>query len=273
MVRPEYPLTPAVKAALPQVDWSRPVERLGLGEESAAYRVGDLVVRVGPGWRTDEEMAWFCAVAAAAHEKVPQALAPVGPPVRVNGHPVTVWPFVDGSAATSAQSVQAARVLAGIHGALAGLVGVPVSQMAQAHVPELDDPVLDAWLADFDAAGGPTHPLHGDYWPGNAMASADGELVAILDWDDAWVHRRERELAHAAWEWGDGLASGRLDGVWEFLGAYGEHGLTDYALRQLVRERLRFEVRYAHSRPHTLEPHDHEFHSAQAAAFAALRPW
>ncbi|MBB5867200.1 Ser/Thr protein kinase RdoA (MazF antagonist) [Allocatelliglobosispora scoriae] len=275
MVRPEYALTPAVRAALPELPWHLPAQRLGLGEESAAYRLGDVVVRVGPVWRTDAEILWFGELAATARTFVPEAIAPLRAPVRVGGHPVTVWPFVEGEPTRrgNPQSrAQAARILAGIHAALATAPGTRVTAMTQADAADLHDPELDAWIAEFDRAGGRVQALHGDFWPGNSLTSADGRIVAVLDWDDAWVQRRERELAHAAWEWGDGLDTGSLDGVREFLAAYGEHGLDEVALRQLIRERLRFEIRYARSRPEVLDDDDLVYHADQAAAFHALRP-
>jgi hypothetical protein len=115
--------------------------------------------------------------------------------------------------------------------------------------PEVADPDLDGWLADFDRRHPQRHPLHGDHYAGNALAQGE-RLVAVLDYDEAYLGPPQREAAHAAWEWGDGLAAGKLDGAHEFLGAYAaESGpgadLDDTSLRQLIRERLRSEVRWA----------------------------
>src|SRR5688500_8831470 len=51
--------------------------RLHGGEESAAYALGDVVVRVSPGWRSLDELDWCYRVAAAAKVHVPEVVAPI----------------------------------------------------------------------------------------------------------------------------------------------------------------------------------------------------
>ena len=47
-------------------------ERLPGGEESAAFRIGAQVVRIGPAWRTTAELEWCHSVALAASERSPR---------------------------------------------------------------------------------------------------------------------------------------------------------------------------------------------------------
>jgi Ser/Thr protein kinase RdoA (MazF antagonist) len=265
------------------------VRRLYGGEESAAYQVGDHVIRIGPTWRRDDQAEWCHAVAAHAAATAPEFLAPRRSRhgqtvIRVAGRPVTVWPFVAGVWADDrdrAHRRQAAELLARLHAALATApVGPPPVPPSRAQVPpEVADAELDAWLAEFDQQHRPWHPLHGDYYAGNTLADGD-RIVAVLDWDEARLGPPQREAAHAAWEWGDGLAGGKLDGAHEFLESYAAAGgpgadLDETALRQLIRERLRSEVRWAHAAPGrgvTLDPDDQAYTRAQVAAFWKLRP-
>src|SRR5437764_5927387 len=76
-------------------------ERLHGGEESATFRVRDHVVRIGPSWRTDAELDWCYAVAHDVANEVPEVVPPIRSEagrgvIRVQGLPVTFWPFVDG---------------------------------------------------------------------------------------------------------------------------------------------------------------------------------
>jgi aminoglycoside phosphotransferase (APT) family kinase protein len=116
--------------------------------------------------------------------------------------------------------------------------------------------------------------LHGDYYPGNALA-VDGRVTAVLDWDDAYVGPLEKDVCEAAWEWGAGLSTGSLDGALAFLSAYTASGgiaVTPFALRQYARARVRAEVLYARTRWQQLDADDHSYHRAQIAAFHTLRP-
>lgn len=266
-----------------------PWRRLHGGEESAAYRVGGHVVRIGPAWRPDDQVEWCHAVARHAAAAVPEFLAPLRERdgrtvIRPGGRPVTVWRFVPGARADDrnpAHRRHAAALLARFHLAMAGLdLGPPPALPHRGPVPpEVADPDLDGWLADFDRRHPQRHPLHGDYYAGNALAQGE-RLVAVLDYDEAYLGPPQREAVHAAWEWGDGLAAGKLDGAHEFLGAYAaESGpgadLDDTALRQLIRERLRSEIRWARTvteRGITRDADDRSYTQAQIESFWTLRP-
>ncbi len=104
--------------------------RLPGGDESAAWRLGGFVIRVGPSWRTAAEAEWSYEVAAAVTVQVPEAIAAIrsaaGTMVQViEGRPCSVWPFVTGLAADRADPAHrgaAAALLARLHTALAGAV-------------------------------------------------------------------------------------------------------------------------------------------------------
>ncbi len=258
------------------------------GEESAAWRLGGFVIRVGPAWRTAAEAEWSYAVAAAVSAQVPEVVAALesadGATVQViGGRPCSVWPFIAGKAADRADPAQraaAAELLARLHAALAGAVlgERPAPAVPLGDGTDLADLSLDAWLARFGRAHPARQALHGDYYPGNVLAEG-GQLAAVLDWDEASTGPPESELAAAAWEWGDGLRSGRLGGALEFVRGYRQAGgpagaLGETALRQLIRQRLRWEIRYKRSqcRQATRTPEDGAYTAAQFTAYHDLRP-
>ncbi|NKY48671.1 phosphotransferase enzyme family protein [Nocardia vermiculata] len=292
MVYTDVPLTDAVRTAV-AAEWgyTGPGERLHGGEESAAYRVGSAVVRIGPLGRDAAEVEWCHGIAAAARA-VPEVVAPLpranGSTVAVvAGRPVTVWPLVEGHWADSADPVQfteAAALLARLHRAWAehrpprrprrsfleiGLDGTPSA--------ELPDSELDQWLAEFGRTAR-THPLHGDYYEGNLL-SLDGHVTAVLDWDEALVGAPELELASAALEFADVLSTD-LSGARAFVDAYLTAGgtardLDDTSLAQLMRHRLRREAVYfgvAVGRGVEHDAGDLDYHRKRLAAFHALRP-
>lgn len=265
------------------------VRRLYGGQESAVYRVGDHVVRVGPPWRTVEDLNWSCSVATAAARHVPRAIAPVPTldartVIEVEGRPVTVWPFIPGHRGDDLdprQREQAAGLLARLHRALAHLeLGPPPVRAAPAvSVPDLADDELDAWLASFRRGHRLRQPVHGDFYAGNVIVDR-GHIVAVLDWDEAQIAAPEWELAGAAWEWGAGRDTLDLTEAGRFIDRYLAEGGTastidDTALRQLIRERIRREVAYdrattpADAVP---DPDDVAYQHRQMQAFRALRP-
>lgn len=285
VVYADIPLTPSMRLALTAafgVPVNERAVRLHGGEESAAYRVGEFVVRIGPQWRTDQEMRWFATLAAHAATVVPEVVAPVPAAagdfvVRLSGRPVSVWPFVPGDWPAKGDHVlryQAAELLARLHKALADapMPDQPPTPMPQGPGEDLLDPALDDWLRERASVG--VQPLHGDYYRGNALA-ADGRITALLDWDDAYVGPVEKDVCEAAWEWGAGLSAGTLSGPLAFLAAYTSSGgtaVSRYALRQYARARMRAEILYARTRWQELDADDHAYHRAQTAAFHALKP-
>jgi len=111
---------------------------------------------------------------------------------------------------------------------------------------------------------------HHDFYRGNLLA-ADGRLVALVDWDEAFVGPPEVGLANGAWEWGGGLWADDLDRVFTFVNLYvaaggTAPGLTEVELRQLVRARLRWEVRYSR-----LRNPDEDYEARQLLVYERLR--
>ncbi|MEU8326137.1 phosphotransferase [Nonomuraea sp. NPDC048881] len=294
MIYAKTPLTPEIRAAVSRA-WGAEGEgeRLHGGEESAAYRLGDHVVRVGPAARGVAESEWCHAVARHAATTLPEAVAPLATAggatvVVVAGRPISCWPYVEGEWPDSdvpAQREAGARLLARLHRALAGLRPgprpVPAFQESGLYgdpppdAADLPDPVLDRWLAAFHAGHPVRHPLHGDYYTGNTLAR-DGRIVAVLDWDETFVGAPELELAAAALEWGDDLTGPSK----EFVAAYHEEGgtaapLDDESLAQLVRHKLRREHAYFRKAAAAGVPHDEEdldYHRARVELFHRLRP-
>lgn len=261
--------------------------RLRGGEESAAYRVGQLVVRVGPRWRTAAQAEWACAVALTAAAQLPEALAPLTSAsgrtiLMLAGHPLSVWPYVAGRQAdreNPAHFRAAAELLARLHTALAAasLGPQPGNEHSLGDGSDLADPDLDVWLTTFFQACPRRQALHGDYYPGNLLARGD-RLAAVLDWDEAYIGTPDSELAAAAWEWGDGLRTGQLGRAARCTMLYRQAGgsappLTETALRQLTRQRLRWEIRYKRTTAMTgASTADDAYTGAQAAAYWELRP-
>lgn len=259
------------------------------GQESVAFRLGAVVLRIGPAWRSEEEAEWCYAVASEVSRHYPLALAPLrtargSATIRVGGHPVSLWPFVDATAAETGNGTQArhaAQVLAGLHSALSRVTmppRPPVSATTTA-VPGLDDAQLDVWLAEFHRHRPYAHPLHGDYYVGNVLVRED-RIVAVLDWDEAFVGPPEMELAWAACEWGDVLQHGNLDEARVFVHAYLPHGgtadeLDDEAMAQLYRSRLRWELAYEEAnsgRHEELPGPERLYRDRQRELFRSLRP-
>lgn len=278
--------------------------RLYGGEESAAYRAREVdgaeparevVVRIGPEWRGSEEAEWCHLVAQrAADGGLDEAVVPLRTRdgrtvVRADGRPVSLWPYMAGcwaEGADPAGAVRAARLLARLHRALADvtLPARPVPAGLQIGLagevvyddPALHDPELDGWLAEFSRRATRVHPLHGDFYHGNLLADAAGQLVAVLDWDEALVAPPELELAGAALEFagefGDDWAACR-----RFVDAYLAEGgtvdaLDDEAMAQLMRHRLRREAADAGARGVLPDDADFEYHRRRMAAFSTLRP-
>ncbi|WP_017594105.1 phosphotransferase enzyme family protein [Nocardiopsis potens] len=270
--------------------------RLHGGEESAAFALGTLAVRLGPRSRSTAEAEWCHAVALHAAASLPEAVVPLpaaggGTVVRVDGRPMTVWPLIDGAWPDEDEpgtAARAARLLARLHTALADMDPGPrpvpsflvegIDGGAPPADPALRDPDLDRWLAAFHRAGPRRHPVHGDFYAGNTLA-ADGELVAVLDWDEACVAAPEAEVASAAMEWSGEFADD-MPAMRAFTAEYAEAGGTagridDEVLVQFVRHRLRREAAYyllARERGVRHGPEDVEYHEQRMEAFKRIRP-
>ncbi|WP_106584866.1 phosphotransferase enzyme family protein [Murinocardiopsis flavida] len=293
------PLTAAMRRAIAHA-WGHTVDdravRLFGGEESAAYRTGALVVRVGPLGRGNAEMEWCHSIAAHAAQRLPEAVAPLrtrdgGTVVRAEGRPLSLWRFVDGERPDPAQAdtaEQAAGLLARLHRALASLRPAPrptrtlleagLDGRPTGDAPTPPDPALDQWLADFHRRAPVSHPLHGDFYSGNTLTQG-GRLVALFDWDEAMTGPPELEVASAAMEWSGGF-DGPAEARRRFITAYQQAGGTagdmdEQTTVQLIRHRLRSEAAYverARGNEAGQDAGDLDYHRRRIAAFTRLRP-
>lgn len=251
-------------------------------------RLGDYVARIGPHWRSAADLRWSARIAATAGAQVPEAIAPIpavdgGYVAVAAGRPITLWPFITGRHADHRdrqQRRQAAHLLARVHRTLscAEFGAPPHRDTPTVPVPDLADDELDAWLENFHADYRERQPVHGDFYAGNVLVRS-GTIVALVDWDEVSLAPPEWELAHAAWEWCDGLATLDLTDAHRFIDDYLAAGGTatridETSLRQLIRSRIRGEVAYdrATSAPERLTPDDREYQEQQLRAFQALRP-
>ena len=278
----------------------RGARRLSGGHQSETYLLDceDMprVMKVGPPWRSCEELEWSYGAAAHLALAMPEAAVPYATreglrAVRVDGMPVTLWPFVEGRCADPSSEGErdlAADVLGRMHlhllswahpGERPPTSGLALAMRRPSRIPDgLLDPDLDAWLDSWRS--GPTRvvgPIHGDFWCNNLLH--DGSRVAaVIDWDDARLGSLDRELAWAVWEFcaepgGAGLDAARAD---RFLDVYAAAGgpvpVEDRSfVVPLVREHLRYEaLRAMGAAEHDGAPHA-EYSASAVRAFTALR--
>jgi Ser/Thr protein kinase RdoA (MazF antagonist) len=264
------------------IDTSAEPERLHGGEESAAYRVGEHVIRLSPTWRDDLELEWCYAIATLTSRRVSEAVAPLRTEdgrcvLRVGGRPVTVWPHIDGTWADDEHWAQAAALLARLHRVLGqySVAPRPAETSPVAETPELDDPDLDRAISQLHDRYPRRHPLHGDCYHGNILVKG-GRIAGLVDWDNAFVGPPEEELAWAAWEWSD--ARDRLDPSQcaEFVDAYRAAGgpaaaIDEATIATVVRARLRWEIGYSRAMRDRGVGSDADYEAESVAAFFALK--
>lgn len=267
--------------------------RLPGGEESASYRIGRNVVRIGPEWRSDAELEWSYTITARVAADVPEVTEPLATSrgsyvVRVGDRPVSVWPYAEGSWADHSdvdQQDRAADLLARLHRAFARLSDLTprpawadLDWLREPH-PDVADRDLDGWLADFMERRSVRQPLHGDVYQGNVLIR-DGHIVALVDWDEIFLGPPEQELAWAAGEWGSVRETLDLAAAMRFVDTYRAAGgpadrIGPDELAQLIRGRIRMEVNYSHATGQwgtCDDPEEREYEANQLRAFRALRP-
>lgn len=267
---------------------TRSTEILHGGEESLAVRANNVVVRIGPAWRLSADAEWCYALADRLGVPCGEVTRPVRAAAgtwttRVDGCPVSVWPWIQGlrgDRSHPAHRHEAATVLARLHRAAKSISVPPRPPLSATTRPDvtLVDETLDAWVEDFKRHR-PRHALHGDYYPGNVLFEED-TIAAILDWDEAVVDVPEVELAMAACEWGDLFGTGRLAGAIEFIQTYRTNGgtasrLDPTEIKQLYRARLRWELEYELHNTGSLDDLDEEqrlYRERQRALYFDLRP-
>jgi len=123
---------------------------------------------------------------------------PVARPRLLADSGALVLDYVEGSTAAPAAGPMA-EVLARIHATEAS--SLPALPMREDPIPELlewlpSEPALQAALRSRGSFHGPARLLHGDFWPGNLVWQG-GDIVAVLDWEDAAVGDPLSDLACA----------------------------------------------------------------------------
>lgn len=249
---------------------------------------GPVVVHIGPTWRSSQELGWVHRVVQHAARRVPQAIPPLtardgATSFRHDGHPVTLYEFVDGAplnASLPAARAHSARVLASLHAALAGWSGGgrPTPHASAPHrwdprddPPELVDRALDGWR-DATYPSLPSGVVHGDYYPGNVLSQRQ-RVVAVIDWHEARIAPIVAEIAWAAWEIAqDERLRFIPDRAASFLEAYGPSAPhLDLAI-PFIRVWLRENIRYVLALARDGQPIDDRYHASQLRAFSDLRP-
>ena len=176
-----------------------------------------LVLKIGPSWRSSEELEWSYRAAQHVAEAIPEATLPCRAKdgrlvVRVGGRPMTAWHYVEGRGvdiSSNTECNQTAAVLGRMHAQLVGWQSAsnrpPTSLYAlakrrPARMPDaLQDRDLDRWLSTWRARSRLRGPIHGDFW-GNNVLHDGTRVTAIIDWDDTRIGSLDRELAWAVWE-------------------------------------------------------------------------
>lgn len=208
------------------------------GDVNDVYRVdveaGAFVLRVYEADTTPAMVRWEHELIQQLAASVPEAVTPLVTPtgatfIEHGGRVASLWPFIEGRRAdrlVEADRVAAARMLGRLHSAsfaLAPLDARPgYPPRAQVDWPEhrlwswssvdratvgarvdldqferaLDE--LPAAVRELDGSALPAMPLHGDYGADN-MLIADGQVVAVLDWDWCRVDWRAWEVGNAIW--------------------------------------------------------------------------
>jgi len=274
--------------------------RLYGGEEAVVWRIdtplGAYVVMEYPQWRTVPELVWVHQLSRHLKSLVPETVVPLAAGngrtlVVSTDSPVAVFPFIAGETLDKDDRhlrFQAARLLARLHAHLLTVtIGTrprsgpeaPANWWRPPDAEEIVDPELDALVSELQAG---TRRLikahiHGDYYRRNLLCR-DGEIVGIIDWNDAHVDWLIQEVAWSTWEFcknraGDALLVDRAE---DFVAAYtaaGGPGIQDAhdLILPFIRLRLRDEIRgHLAARARGL-PGDADYASAERRAFAKLR--
>jgi aminoglycoside phosphotransferase (APT) family kinase protein len=147
-------------------------------------------------------------VLADEGQPVPEPLF-FDPDGSILGEPVLVLDHLEGSTELPPPDVALpamAELLAGVH-------RLPTERLDPVRLPVEVDPAsearslvaalprLEPAMFALDATPRSTEPvlLHGDFWPGNVLWR-DGAVVGLIDWEDAALGDRERDLGTARTE-------------------------------------------------------------------------
>ena len=270
--------------------------RLTGGYESDVWRVGDVVVRINPEWRTDYELLWMHDLLKHCATIMPEVPAPIK---AINGstlfrwenRPVTLFPFVTGEILNrhdDYQVEQAAQLLAQIHTTglkWRGISPRPPHDLSAPTIPKnqidpdsIIDPDLDRWFNEsFLQETQITGVVHGDYYRANILYD-DDRISGVIDWDESTIRPLITEVAWSMWEFTHNADGDDLDiqRALNFLGAYRaeRNTLTDNDLVHLIpliRRHLRYEIRRSIADEARGDDVDMEYRNAEISAFNNLR--
>lgn len=260
---------------------------VGGGDECVVWRVDSrppTVVRMSPNFRSLGEIAWTHRVVDLLSD-VPEALRPLtardgSTAFAWRDCPVSVWPFIDGVPLDRDEPDQrrrAAELLARLHrvAAAAGPIADRLTALPVRQPTVLPDPELDTWLRDW-RPGPPFGVMHGDFYRRNILCRA-GQIIGLIDWDEARQGPLITELARATWELCKAPAGDRLlaDRAAQFVDEYRRAGgpaVSSDAMTPLIRQHLRAEVDAAEQARRRGEHIDADYQAAEIRAFTNLRP-
>lgn len=216
----------------------RSIEPLTGGDVNQVFRVETeddvFVLRVYAVETSDVMVAWEHSLLRRTSGVLPEVVAPLVTSdgatfVERDARVVSLWPFVEGrrlDRLIKGDRLAAARMLGRLHAALGGLDGIEArpgyprwadvdwrehrlwswSRADRAEIGarvdlgeferELEE--LPAAVRALDASLLPSMAIHGDYYADNLLL-VDGEVGAVLDWDECRVDWRAWEIAGAVW--------------------------------------------------------------------------
>ena len=214
------------------------VEPLTGGDVNAVYRVdagaGTYALRVYAAETSAEMVMWEHSLLGRITVTAPEVVAPLMTAdgatfVERDERVVSLWPFVEGrrlDRLVESDRLAAARMLGRLHAVLRDLgrvesrPGYPrwadldwrehrLWSWSRANRAEIGARVnlgkferaleeLPAAVRELDSSELPRMAIHGDYYSDNLLL-ADGEVSAVLDWDECRVDWRAWEIAGAVW--------------------------------------------------------------------------
>lgn len=262
------------------------------GDECELWRLASappVVVRASPAWRSVSELGYSHQAATAFGASIPEVTCPLASAdgstlFMWNARPVSVWPLIEGEPLdreNAALRGQAAALLARLHRAASQLVISERPTTATNADPTgsvLPDDDLDNWLDHWrrdEGAAEPVGLVHGDFYRRNILCRG-GQIVGLIDWDDAHHDLLIADLAWALWELakspdGTTLLLDRADAFLTSYQAAGGPVHRSAALIPLIRIHLRYEVDRAEQAKSRGEPMDEGYQTAEITAFHRLR--
>jgi Ser/Thr protein kinase RdoA (MazF antagonist) len=189
-------------------------EKLEGGDESDVYRVGEIIVRISPSWRSLEELQWVHGISRHCAQTIPEVVAPIadkqGETVFLfDETPISLFPFCAGKPLDTADDLarkNAAELLCKIHKTMANWEGTierpssrqsaPIPLAPENYPPEFIDPELDEWHKHLNLS---KQIIHGDFYERNILCEGS-KILGLIDWDETHYSYLMAELGWVAWE-------------------------------------------------------------------------